>query len=64
MLILDSWIDASTLGTPNTEQDILKRGFQLDANTTGIKFPVGELRMQTSGGEGTIMQINMLDYEG
>ncbi|EPZ34349.1 hypothetical protein ROZALSC1DRAFT_26480 [Rozella allomycis CSF55] len=43
MLVLDSWVDMESLSSPNTEEEIIKNGFQF-TNGGGHKFAVGSLR--------------------
>ncbi|KAJ3047942.1 hypothetical protein HK097_011026 [Rhizophlyctis rosea] len=48
ILMLPSWIDATELTGANTEEDVIKRGFQFTSPQTGMKFCVGRFKM--SGG--------------
>jgi hypothetical protein len=50
-LTVDSWIDLTALSSPNSEEEVLKRGFQFGANSGGGKFFVG--RIQTTPSENT-----------
>ncbi|KAI8905723.1 hypothetical protein DFJ77DRAFT_478771 [Powellomyces hirtus] len=45
MLILPSWLDASQLSGVNTEEDVIRRGFQFPPNQQGMKIEVGSLGM-------------------
>jgi hypothetical protein len=40
-LTLSSWLDSSVLTGGNTEEDVLKRGFQFVSPNKGMKFSVG-----------------------
>ena len=41
ILTLPSWVDASQLTGANTEEDVIRRGFQFAPPQQGLKFQVG-----------------------
>lgn len=45
VLTVDSWVDISRLEGPNSEDDVLKRGFHFDGAGSGFKFNVGRIKM-------------------
>jgi hypothetical protein len=45
LLTVDSWVDVSKLDHPNSEDDILKRGFHFDNSGSGFKFNVGRVKI-------------------
>ncbi|KAJ3157358.1 hypothetical protein HDU89_002772 [Geranomyces variabilis] len=50
MLILPAWLDASQLGGVNTEEDVIRRGFQFPPNQHGMKFSIGSLDIPNPAG--------------
>ncbi|KAI8906868.1 hypothetical protein EDD86DRAFT_248451 [Gorgonomyces haynaldii] len=40
LLVLPTWVDASHLGGINTEEDVIRRGFQFAPSQQGLKFVV------------------------
>ncbi|RKO95416.1 hypothetical protein CAUPRSCDRAFT_12889 [Caulochytrium protostelioides] len=42
-LVVTAWVDVATLTAGNTEEDVVKRGFQFGAHAPGRKFVVGDL---------------------
>jgi hypothetical protein len=55
VLTVDSWVDLASLQAPNTEEDVLRRGFQFPASTasqsTEGRFSVGRLPLACNGDE-------------
>ncbi len=43
-LILDAWLDFNVLQGANTEEEVVRRGFQFDAVCSGVKVSVGSLK--------------------
>ncbi|KAI9355993.1 hypothetical protein DFJ73DRAFT_641345 [Zopfochytrium polystomum] len=43
ILTLNSWVDASSLVGANTEDEVIRRGFQFTSTALGMRFPVGSL---------------------
>ena len=43
MLVLSSWVDPSYLVGANTEDEVIRRGFQFSSTSQGIKLPVGSI---------------------
>ncbi|KAJ3038902.1 hypothetical protein HDV00_012824 [Rhizophlyctis rosea] len=48
ILTLPSWVDATHLSGANTEEDVIRRGFQFTPPQTGMKFSVGSIRLPQS----------------
>ncbi|KAJ3010638.1 hypothetical protein HKX48_007306 [Thoreauomyces humboldtii] len=51
-LILPSWLDATQLAGSNTEEDVIRRGFEFPPSQHGMKFVVGGLEAGRRKGEG------------
>lgn len=48
MLSLSSWVESSSLTGVNTEEEIIRRGFQFPAGGVhGMMFPVGSIKNNT-----------------
>lgn len=45
-LILSSWVDSSELNGSNTEEEVIRRGFQLGHSNGGLVFGVGSILQQ------------------
>ena len=46
ILILDSWLDVASLPNGNSEEEVVRRGFQLGASSSGIKLCVGRVNLK------------------
>ncbi|KNC97606.1 uncharacterized protein SPPG_07075 [Spizellomyces punctatus DAOM BR117] len=64
MLVLSSWLDASQLAGVNTEDDVIRRGFQFPPAQQGMKFSVGSLAgkgvLKDRKGEGRTLRKALL----
>lgn len=47
ILVLSSWVDSSYLVGANTEDEVIRKGFQFSSTSQGMKFPVGALLTQS-----------------
>ncbi|KAJ8324616.1 hypothetical protein O5D80_006862 [Batrachochytrium dendrobatidis] len=54
ILVLPSWVDASSFGGINTEEDIVRRGFRFPPPTQGLKFTVGSINRPLENGVDTL----------
>ncbi|KAJ1531155.1 hypothetical protein HK405_001648, partial [Cladochytrium tenue] len=52
ILVLNSWLDVSQLVGGNTEDEVIRRGFQFSSTNLGMKFPVGTLQARSIQGVG------------
>ncbi|KAI9093726.1 hypothetical protein DFS34DRAFT_630104 [Phlyctochytrium arcticum] len=51
ILVLSSWMDASLLAGVNTEEDVIRRGFQFPPGQHGMKFSVGAFSCPSSSSD-------------
>jgi len=52
MLVLDAWVDATTLGEQNAVQSVFSRGFKFPASGAGMGFTHGNCHLGGGGGGG------------
>jgi hypothetical protein len=50
ILTLPCWLEAESLSGANTEEDVIRRGFQFSSPTTGMKMRVGEIQLHQQKG--------------
>jgi hypothetical protein len=64
-LVLSSWLDSSQLSGANTEEEVIRRGFQFSPHAQGIKVAVGDITPQPpqKGRKPSISVFHFVDGE-
>lgn len=64
VLCLESWLDSTQLTGINTEEDVIRRGFQFAAPTQGLVFSVGQIDVEKTAGAAPYTRKAMLCLVG
>lgn len=60
VLTVDAWLDVSRLVAPNSEEDVLSRGFHFDGNGSGQRFTVGRVNLDSDSRDGKMITKRFL----